>query len=169
MEERDQLRFLLHQLADEQISEQVVQAIWAADVARGDDEIGPREPLQRQVGAFLSQHRVAQGPAELVEDRGPAQEAGVPRTQVREQFGPHVVGEVAVAAPERALAGLRRAVPQRKRREIERGRPAFAGRDQVDRLLLRQLGVRRLEEQTRLTAAQREVGGSDLTHETARA
>src|SRR5262249_61130707 len=53
VEMRDQLRLVLEQLAREQVTEQVVEAVRRTAGRARYDDMGPRQPLEREVGAVL--------------------------------------------------------------------------------------------------------------------
>ena len=103
-------------------------------VERDEHEIGSGELAQRPARARPGEHGVAQRAGEVVEHRGPRQEAQAVSRKVGEQLVAQVVRHDPVVTGE---AGQRpiaiRLVLQRQRREIEAGGPALrALHEQVD-------------------------------------
>ena len=109
----------------------VVPVLLVAPVERHQQHVRTRQALERLGRALALEDRVAQGPEEPVEQRGPGEEVELAGRQSLEERVAHVVGHepvVAVELLERAVEVVLGA--ERQRRQVEPRGPALGALDE---------------------------------------
>ncbi|MGE5409033.1 MAG: exodeoxyribonuclease VII large subunit [Syntrophothermus sp.] len=104
-----------------------------AAVERDQQHVPPRQLGQPRGRVVAVEQRVAELPAEAVEDRGAEEEVDVRFRRVREELVPHVVDQLPLVTGE-AGEGVARSLAQREAGQVERRRPALGLLDQRPQL-----------------------------------
>ena len=154
------------ELVLEHVAEEMVEAIPAPLVVERDDEqVRPFVALELERGVRALQHVIAERTAHAVENRDAGEELDLRLGQALEQHEAEVVADIAVV-PANARRGSASfpGRPQRQRRQIEPGGPAFGAAGQRFDLVARQLEAGTGQERLRLAHVQAQVAGSHLQH-----
>ena len=130
MKRTDDLWLTTLQLGAQQVAEEMVVSVpLAVPIECDEQQVRVRERLQHRARAGGVEHRVAQRPAQAIEDGRSRQEPDLGVREAREQLGPQVVRHQPVVAGERelprGLATRRPATPAR-RGTSRRAIPRFA-------------------------------------------
>ena len=127
MELRFEVGFVLSELAQEEIAQQVVRSEpFAAFVERDEEQIRRRDLGEEPGRSRGGEHRVARRTGECIEHRRVDEEIDCRRRHRPEILVAQELGDQPVVACERLGGGLRiDPRKQRERREVQPGRPAL--------------------------------------------